>query len=185
MLRTSGRQNFLELLDEGDRDVARKVGPLSITLVTFAACPHAPPHCSARGCSYKKSASADVSPVSIYPTLYSCVAFSYSQYHIASYQAANKPCPASQPRSYKLSILAPHLRRPLGLCLALKLQPLHRPRPLTMAWRSSGSSNESLIENLEKNGLIETSRVKNAMLQVLPTTILVSRQEELHPLQQA
>jgi hypothetical protein len=45
-----------------------------------------------------------------------------------------------------------------------------------MAWRSSGSSNQSLIENLEKNGLIETKRVKDAMLQVLPTTILVSRQ---------
>ena len=45
-----------------------------------------------------------------------------------------------------------------------------------MAWRSSGSSNASLIENLEKNGLIETPRVKDAMLQVLPTTILrVSR----------
>ncbi|KAJ4412579.1 hypothetical protein N0V91_000337 [Didymella pomorum] len=35
-----------------------------------------------------------------------------------------------------------------------------------MAWRSSGSSNASLIENLEKNGLIETQRVKDAMLQV-------------------
>jgi protein-L-isoaspartate(D-aspartate) O-methyltransferase len=46
-----------------------------------------------------------------------------------------------------------------------------------MAWRSSGSSNESLIDNLEKNGLIETRRVKDAMLQVLPTTILVSRQD--------
>ena len=46
-----------------------------------------------------------------------------------------------------------------------------------MAWRSSGSSNQSLIDNLEKNGLIETKRVKDAMLQVLPTTILVSRQD--------
>lgn len=43
-----------------------------------------------------------------------------------------------------------------------------------MAWRSSGSSNQSLIDNLEKNGLIETKRVKDAMLQVLPTTIFVS-----------
>ena len=49
-----------------------------------------------------------------------------------------------------------------------------------MAWRSSGSSNQSLIDNLEKNGLIETKRVKDAMLQVLPTTILVSRQREQH-----
>ncbi|KAJ4347667.1 hypothetical protein N0V95_005210 [Ascochyta clinopodiicola] len=35
-----------------------------------------------------------------------------------------------------------------------------------MAWRSSGSSNQSLVDNLEKNGLIETKRVKDAMLQV-------------------
>jgi len=35
-----------------------------------------------------------------------------------------------------------------------------------MAWRSSGSSNQSLIDNLEKNGLVETKRVKDAMLQV-------------------
>lgn len=45
-----------------------------------------------------------------------------------------------------------------------------------MAWRSSGSSNQSLIDNLEKNGLIETKRVKDAMLQVLPTTIHALRQ---------
>jgi hypothetical protein len=47
-----------------------------------------------------------------------------------------------------------------------------------MAWRSSGPSNKALIDNLEQNGLIETQRVKDAMLQVLPTTILVSRQGE-------
>ncbi|KAH6637498.1 protein-L-isoaspartate O-methyltransferas-like protein [Boeremia exigua] len=35
-----------------------------------------------------------------------------------------------------------------------------------MAWRSSGSTNASLIANLETNGLIETPRVKAAMLQI-------------------
>ncbi|KAF2033310.1 protein-L-isoaspartate O-methyltransferas-like protein [Setomelanomma holmii] len=35
-----------------------------------------------------------------------------------------------------------------------------------MAWRSSGSSNESLINNLARNGLIESNRVKEAMLKV-------------------
>ncbi|KAK4556304.1 hypothetical protein LTR86_006448 [Recurvomyces mirabilis] len=35
-----------------------------------------------------------------------------------------------------------------------------------MAWRSSGSSNETLIENLARNGLIKQDRVKKAMLAV-------------------
>lgn len=35
-----------------------------------------------------------------------------------------------------------------------------------MAWRSSGSSNATLIENLANNGLIEDDRVKEAMLKV-------------------
>ncbi|GAB7337366.1 hypothetical protein MBLNU457_g2714t1 [Dothideomycetes sp. NU457] len=35
-----------------------------------------------------------------------------------------------------------------------------------MAWRSSGSSNEALIENLSRNGLITSERVKKAMLSV-------------------
>lgn len=36
----------------------------------------------------------------------------------------------------------------------------------TMAWRSSGSSNAALINNLAANGLINSDRVKNAMLNV-------------------
>ncbi|KAL5116785.1 hypothetical protein ACEQ8H_005266 [Pleosporales sp. CAS-2024a] len=36
-----------------------------------------------------------------------------------------------------------------------------------MAWRSSGSTNEALINKLEQNGLIESKRVKEAMLKVL------------------
>jgi hypothetical protein len=36
-----------------------------------------------------------------------------------------------------------------------------------MAWRSSGETNEELINNLKKNGLIETERVKEAMIKVL------------------
>ncbi|KAL6709526.1 hypothetical protein ACN47E_001461 [Coniothyrium glycines] len=35
-----------------------------------------------------------------------------------------------------------------------------------MAWRSSGSSNETLVANLARNGLIESDRVKLAMLKV-------------------
>lgn len=35
-----------------------------------------------------------------------------------------------------------------------------------MAWRSSGSSNKTLIENLAQNGLITSDRVKSAMLKV-------------------
>ncbi|KAF2252666.1 protein-L-isoaspartate O-methyltransferas-like protein [Trematosphaeria pertusa] len=35
-----------------------------------------------------------------------------------------------------------------------------------MAWRSSGSTNEGLVANLARNGLIESDRVKEAMLKV-------------------
>ncbi|OAL54881.1 protein-L-isoaspartate O-methyltransferase [Pyrenochaeta sp. DS3sAY3a] len=35
-----------------------------------------------------------------------------------------------------------------------------------MAWRSSGDSNEALINNLARNGLIKSDRVKEAMLKV-------------------
>lgn len=35
-----------------------------------------------------------------------------------------------------------------------------------MAWRSSGATNEALIENLSQNGLIHSERVKKAMLGV-------------------
>ncbi|PSN62528.1 protein-L-isoaspartate O-methyltransferase [Corynespora cassiicola Philippines] len=35
-----------------------------------------------------------------------------------------------------------------------------------MAWRSSGSTNAALIANLKENGLIETERVKDAMIKV-------------------
>ncbi|KAL9094828.1 MAG: hypothetical protein Q9165_002777 [Trypethelium subeluteriae] len=37
-----------------------------------------------------------------------------------------------------------------------------------MAWFSGGSSNEALVENLAHNGLINSDRVKNAMLAVRP-----------------
>jgi len=42
-----------------------------------------------------------------------------------------------------------------------------------MAWRSSGSSNEALIENLSRNGLITSERVKRAMLSVQTMTHLI------------
>jgi hypothetical protein len=41
-----------------------------------------------------------------------------------------------------------------------------RVRRFGMAWRSSGSTNEGLITNLHRNGLIEADRVKDAMLKV-------------------
>ncbi len=37
-----------------------------------------------------------------------------------------------------------------------------------MAWRSSGTSNKELIENLWKNGLIKEPKVKEAFLKVNP-----------------
>lgn len=37
---------------------------------------------------------------------------------------------------------------------------------MNMAWRSSGSTHQELIENLYRNGLIKDERIKNAMLQV-------------------
>ena len=37
---------------------------------------------------------------------------------------------------------------------------------LRMAWRSSGNTNEELVNNMAKNGLIEDERVKRAMLGV-------------------
>jgi hypothetical protein len=46
-------------------------------------------------------------------------------------------------------------------------QQIHRA--FSMAWRCSGESNEALINNLKKNGLIETERVKEAMMKVLPS----------------
>lgn len=39
-------------------------------------------------------------------------------------------------------------------------------KSFSMAWRSSGATNEALIENLARNGLISSERVKKAMLGV-------------------
>lgn len=39
-------------------------------------------------------------------------------------------------------------------------------RSTNMAWRSSGATNEALIENLARNGIIRSPRVKQAMLGV-------------------
>lgn len=41
-----------------------------------------------------------------------------------------------------------------------------RKAKFTMAWRSSGNTNAELVENLYKNGLITSERVKVAMLGV-------------------
>jgi hypothetical protein len=39
-------------------------------------------------------------------------------------------------------------------------------RFVDMAWRSSGATNAALVENMARNGLITSSRVKQAMLRV-------------------
>lgn len=43
-----------------------------------------------------------------------------------------------------------------------------------MAWRCSGASNRELVENLFQNGLIESPRVKGAMLSVRHSFSLLS-----------
>lgn len=150
-------------------------------MVTFEACLLCTPHYrSARDCPYKKPVTVNVVLVPISTVLYRGVASAYSQYLLSSRLSYPNPVLHLREKILKLSTLALLSRRPLGPCLALELRNLQYSRTFTMAWRSSGSSNQSLIENLEKNGLIETKRVKDAMLQVLPTTILVSRQREQH-----
>lgn len=59
------------------------------------------------------------------------------------------------------------LVRNCGLCLFNK--PTHNSisiRSFSMAWQSSGATNEALITNLERNKLIGSDRVKEAMLKV-------------------
>ena len=38
----------------------------------------------------------------------------------------------------------------------------------TMAWRCGGTTNAELIENLSRNRIVQTARVKEAMLKVNP-----------------
>jgi len=45
----------------------------------------------------------------------------------------------------------------------------------SMAWRSSGSSNAGLINNLAANGLITSDRVRKAMLAVRTLPLLQER----------
>jgi hypothetical protein len=69
--------------------------------------------------------------------------------------------------SSKLPFLTKLTRTTRGLTLFTK--PTYRStqnKAFSMAWRSSGTTNESLIANLERNKLIETDRVKQAMLKV-------------------
>lgn len=47
----------------------------------------------------------------------------------------------------------------------------------TMAWRSSGTSNEDLVNQLWQNGLIKDERVKTAFLKVPPTEHIFSHDE--------
>jgi len=69
-----------------------------------------------------------------------------------------------------IPLLSRLLRRPQAL--ADILVKTHQ-QGISMAWRSSGGTNEALIENLSQNGLITTERVEKAMLGVcfLPRTI--------------
>jgi hypothetical protein len=41
-----------------------------------------------------------------------------------------------------------------------------RARAPTMAWRSHGSDNASLVQELERNGIVKSPRVKAAMMAV-------------------
>lgn len=42
---------------------------------------------------------------------------------------------------------------------------LRNKNSIKMAWRSHGTDNKSLVENLYKNGIIKSNKVKEAMLQ--------------------
>lgn len=55
------------------------------------------------------------------------------------------------------------------------LIPQTAPRNISMAWRSSGATNEALIENMSRNGLITSDRVKKAMLGVRVFPFTASR----------
>lgn len=76
-------------------------------------------------------------------------------------------------------LLYPHSCTLLTLPLLTKLARTRGPliparytqhRAASMAWRSHGTNNDSLVNNLKKNGLIESDRVKEAMMKVLPST---------------
>lgn len=62
-----------------------------------------------------------------------------------------------------IPLLSRLLRRPQAL--ADILVKTHQ-QGISMAWRSSGGTNEALVENLSQNSLITTERVKKAMLGV-------------------
>lgn len=61
---------------------------------------------------------------------------------------------------HSLDLIARSIRGPLLIAS------FRQTRAHSMAWRSSGDSNESLITNLARNGLIKSDRVKEAMLKV-------------------
>ena len=44
-----------------------------------------------------------------------------------------------------------------------------------MAWRSSGASNEELVSNLHRNGVIESQQVRQAMLGVSLDSLVIRR----------
>lgn len=49
-----------------------------------------------------------------------------------------------------------------------------KPDSFEMAWFSSGGSNTALINNLARNGLIVSDRVKHAMQGVCPTSLITN-----------
>lgn len=84
-------------------------------------------------------------------------------------------------RALSKIILIPLILSSLWYLLGQQITPRSKPdlQPLTeetkvksdesdpsMAWRSSGSTNAALIANLASNGLINSDRVKEAMLKV-------------------
>ena len=45
----------------------------------------------------------------------------------------------------------------------------------TMAWRCGGTTNAELVENLYRNKIVQTPRVKEAMLKVNPPSLHFTR----------
>ena len=76
-------------------------------------------------------------------------------------------CPHRPPLCLPTLPLPPGARRP---ACGIVLHPARRShiqiRAFGMAWRSSGTSNESLVANLARNGLVKSDRVKEAMIKV-------------------
>lgn len=61
-----------------------------------------------------------------------------------------------------------------GRCSLAWAQTTHRLASTIMAWRCSGSTNIELIENMARNGLINSARVRNVRV-LLITSFSISK----------